>query len=183
MGQSAPGHGRPPRVRASVRGRVTSLRKGGLFKLELSILSFSRGRPTRNRVVFIISERVGVRRGKPPAKQNPLTWPYSLRPLRPPAARGGETPSEGFLLMKTTRFLAGPPSKSGFCQDPPRKVTCAAKGGAQVALARRGMAFARSRRRAWVRRRSRASGGQNDEGGRGVLHGEPTSQHARFENN
>ena len=40
-------------------------------------------------------------------KQTPLNWPYSLRPLRPPAARGGETPSEGFLLMKTTRFLAG----------------------------------------------------------------------------
>lgn len=72
-------------------------------------MAFSRGRPARNRVVFIISGRIRARKGEPPAKQTPLTWPYSSHSLRPSAARGGETPSEGFPLMKTTRFPAGPP--------------------------------------------------------------------------
>ena len=120
MRQSA--RGRPSRVRASTRGRVISLGKDGLFKLELSILSFSRGRPARNRVVFIISGRIRARRRKPSAKQTPLNWPYSSRRFRPLVTRDGETPSEGFPLMKTARFLAGPP----------QKVAYAAKGRAWV---------------------------------------------------
>ena len=90
-------------------------------------------------MVFIISERVGVRRGKPPVKQTPLNWPYSSRRFRPLVTRDGETPSEGFLLMKTTRFLAGPPSKSDMrCQG--RGTGCAsAEGNGVCAVEKEGV--------------------------------------------
>ena len=79
---------------------------GELFCLRSA---FSRGRPARNRVVFINSGGVRRREGKAPENQASLNWPYALRSLWLFLSMGRMTFSRRLPLMKTTQFLAGPP--------------------------------------------------------------------------
>ena len=71
--------------------------------------AFSRGRPARNRVVFINLSGVRRREGKAPENRASLTWPYARVLPAASSHEGRTTPSRRLPLMKTTRFLAGLP--------------------------------------------------------------------------
>ena len=67
------------------------------------------GRPARNRVVFINLSGARRREGKAPENRASLTWNYARMLPAASSHEGRKTPSRRLPLMKTTRFLAGPP--------------------------------------------------------------------------
>ena len=68
-----------------------------------------KGRPARNRVVFINLSGARRREGKAPENRASLTWHYSRVLPAASSHEGRTTPSRCLPLMKTTRFLAGTP--------------------------------------------------------------------------
>ena len=67
-----------------------------------------KGRPARNRVVFINLSGARRREGKAPENRASLTWPYACVLPAASSHEGRTTPSRCLPLMKTTQFLAGP---------------------------------------------------------------------------
>lgn len=71
--------------------------------------AFSRGRPASIWVVFINLGGACASEGKAARDRVSLTWPYVWAIPAVSLPEGRTTPSRRLPMMKTTRFLAGPP--------------------------------------------------------------------------
>ena len=96
---------------ASTRRRSVH-RAGSFCKLLFRSARSFEGCPARNRVVFINSGKGCGKRGPLPESRGTADLTLCLRSLADAKYEERETPSEGPLLMKTSRFLAGLPSFS-----------------------------------------------------------------------